>query len=69
MEIKINWNQWKLLEGLVQTVVMIERETNSSSCSLKLHSKGIGVDINKKGVTITLPDEDTVEDTVAHKGR
>ena len=52
MEIKLNWEQWKLLKELLRVAEMLE--TKSPTGSARLDDQNTGIDLHED-ITITLP--------------
>jgi len=52
MEIKLDWEQWKLLKELLRVAEMLEMKTTTGSA--RLDDKDTEIDIHEN-ITITLP--------------
>ena len=53
MEIKLDWEQWKLLKELLKVAEMLEIKATTGSA--RLDDSCTGIDIHED-ITITLPD-------------
>ena len=53
MEIKLNWEQWKLLKKLLRVAERLEIESPTGSA--RLDDQNTGIDLHED-ITITLPD-------------